>query len=89
PPRTCHVLGRGRRGARCDPRSRFFGGGGSLPSHGGPGATPEGSAGPPPSERSPPGTGETLITEGRATIVFPSANEVFYNPVQGFNRDLT
>uniref|UniRef100_A0A8C3NN46 tRNA (guanine(26)-N(2))-dimethyltransferase n=1 Tax=Geospiza parvula TaxID=87175 RepID=A0A8C3NN46_GEOPR len=55
----------------------------------GPGATPEGSAGPPRSERSPPGTGETLITEGSATIVFPGANEVFYNPVQGFNRDLT
>ncbi|XP_053789065.1 tRNA (guanine(26)-N(2))-dimethyltransferase isoform X3 [Vidua chalybeata] len=52
-------------------------------------ATPEGSAGPPQSEGAPPGSGETLITEGRATIVFPSANEVFYNPVQGFNRDLT
>uniref|UniRef100_A0A8B9FP68 tRNA (guanine(26)-N(2))-dimethyltransferase n=1 Tax=Amazona collaria TaxID=241587 RepID=A0A8B9FP68_9PSIT len=31
----------------------------------------------------------TLISEGQATILFPSANEVFYNPVQGFNRDLT
>lgn len=50
---------------------------------------PEGSAGPPQSEGGAPGTGETLISEGRATIVFPSANEVFYNPVQGFNRDLT
>ncbi|XP_071275071.1 tRNA (guanine(26)-N(2))-dimethyltransferase isoform X2 [Agelaius tricolor] len=60
---------------------------GAIPE--GSGATPEGSAGPPQSEGSPPGTGETLITEGRATIVFPSANEVFYNPVQGFNRDLT
>ena len=28
------------------------------------------------------------ITEGRATILFPSSNEVFYNPVQEFNRDL-
>uniref|UniRef100_A0A6J0UA17 tRNA (guanine(26)-N(2))-dimethyltransferase n=2 Tax=Pogona vitticeps TaxID=103695 RepID=A0A6J0UA17_9SAUR len=33
--------------------------------------------------------GETVITEGRAKIIFPSANEVFYNPVQEFNRDLT
>uniref|UniRef100_A0A674H9A2 tRNA (guanine(26)-N(2))-dimethyltransferase n=1 Tax=Taeniopygia guttata TaxID=59729 RepID=A0A674H9A2_TAEGU len=53
------------------------------------GAAQEGSAGPPQSEEGAPGSGETLITEGRATIVFPSANEVFYNPVQGFNRDLT
>lgn len=28
------------------------------------------------------------ITEGRAKILFPSRNEVFYNPVQEFNRDL-
>ncbi|KAM4754500.1 tRNA (guanine(26)-N(2))-dimethyltransferase isoform 1-T1 [Cyanocitta cristata] len=55
----------------------------------GSGAPPEGSAEPPQGEGGTPGTGETLITEGRATIVFPSANEVFYNPVQGFNRDLT
>ncbi|XP_074836535.1 tRNA (guanine(26)-N(2))-dimethyltransferase isoform X2 [Carettochelys insculpta] len=34
-------------------------------------------------------TGETVITEGKARIIFPSANEVFYNPVQEFNRDLT
>ncbi|MGH0188960.1 UNVERIFIED_CONTAM: hypothetical protein FKN15_032495 [Acipenser sinensis] len=34
-------------------------------------------------------SGETLITEGKADIIFPSANEVFYNPVQEFNRDLT
>ncbi|XP_044309625.1 tRNA (guanine(26)-N(2))-dimethyltransferase isoform X1 [Varanus komodoensis] len=33
--------------------------------------------------------GESLITEGKAKIIFPSANEVFYNPVQEFNRDLT
>ncbi|XP_061472676.1 tRNA (guanine(26)-N(2))-dimethyltransferase [Rhineura floridana] len=33
--------------------------------------------------------GGTLITEGKAKIIFPSANEVFYNPVQEFNRDLT
>lgn len=33
--------------------------------------------------------GETVIKEGKARILFPSANEVFYNPVQEFNRDLT
>ncbi|XP_062891947.1 tRNA (guanine(26)-N(2))-dimethyltransferase [Mobula hypostoma] len=33
--------------------------------------------------------GETVINEGKAEIVFPNANEVFYNPVQEFNRDLT
>uniref|UniRef100_H0XN43 tRNA (guanine(26)-N(2))-dimethyltransferase n=1 Tax=Otolemur garnettii TaxID=30611 RepID=H0XN43_OTOGA len=32
---------------------------------------------------------ETTITEGAAKIAFPSTNEVFYNPVQEFNRDLT
>ncbi|XP_075381928.1 tRNA (guanine(26)-N(2))-dimethyltransferase isoform X1 [Mycteria americana] len=52
------------------------------------GVSPNGS-GPPPGAGDPPGAGETLISEGRATILFPSANEVFYNPVQGFNRDLT
>ncbi|XP_074423090.1 tRNA (guanine(26)-N(2))-dimethyltransferase isoform X1 [Larus michahellis] len=52
------------------------------------GDPPNGSA-PAPGAGDPPGAGETLISEGRATILFPSANEVFYNPVQGFNRDLT
>ncbi|XP_026885230.2 tRNA (guanine(26)-N(2))-dimethyltransferase isoform X1 [Electrophorus electricus] len=33
--------------------------------------------------------GETVVKEGKASIWFPSANEVFYNPVQEFNRDLT
>jgi len=28
------------------------------------------------------------VTEGSATILFPNTNEVFYNPVQEFNRDL-
>ncbi|XP_066510000.1 tRNA (guanine(26)-N(2))-dimethyltransferase-like isoform X2 [Hoplias malabaricus] len=32
---------------------------------------------------------ETVVREGKASILFPSANEVFYNPVQEFNRDLT
>ncbi|RUP11544.1 tRNA methyltransferase [Jimgerdemannia flammicorona] len=29
------------------------------------------------------------VTEGRATILFPKNNEVFYNPVQQFNRDMS
>ncbi|XP_075062728.1 LOW QUALITY PROTEIN: tRNA (guanine(26)-N(2))-dimethyltransferase [Mixophyes fleayi] len=33
--------------------------------------------------------GETVITEGKASVIYPSANQVFYNPVQEFNRDLT
>lgn len=32
---------------------------------------------------------EHKIIEGLATITFPSSNEVFYNPVQQFNRDLS
>ncbi|XP_025059652.1 tRNA (guanine(26)-N(2))-dimethyltransferase isoform X5 [Alligator sinensis] len=35
------------------------------------------------------GAGEMVITEGKARIIFPGRNEVFYNPVQEFNRDLT
>ena len=35
------------------------------------------------------GRGEGVeVVEGRARIFFPSRNEVFYNPVQEFNRDL-
>ncbi|EGD83555.1 hypothetical protein PTSG_12138 [Salpingoeca rosetta] len=33
--------------------------------------------------------GFVKITEGEATILFPSSDEVFYNPVQVFNRDLS
>jgi tRNA G26 N,N-dimethylase Trm1 len=29
------------------------------------------------------------VTEGKATILFPKSGEVFYNPVQEFNRDLS
>ncbi|ORX47492.1 N2,N2-dimethylguanosine tRNA methyltransferase [Hesseltinella vesiculosa] len=29
------------------------------------------------------------VTEGKATILFPKNNEVFYNPVQEFNRDMS
>lgn len=40
-------------------------------------------------EKRPPEAQETTVIEGAAKIAFPSANEVFYNPVQEFNRDLT
>lgn len=40
-------------------------------------------------EKRPPEAKETTVCEGAAKIAFPSANEVFYNPVQEFNRDLT
>ncbi|KAM8765473.1 tRNA (guanine(26)-N(2))-dimethyltransferase [Rhynchonycteris naso] len=40
-------------------------------------------------EKRPPEAQETTVTEGAAKIAFPSANKVFYNPVQEFNRDLT
>ncbi|XP_062845736.1 tRNA (guanine(26)-N(2))-dimethyltransferase isoform X2 [Trichomycterus rosablanca] len=33
--------------------------------------------------------GESVVKEGKAAVLFPGANEVFYNPVQEFNRDLT
>ncbi|KAM8972509.1 tRNA (guanine(26)-N(2))-dimethyltransferase [Pelodytes ibericus] len=35
------------------------------------------------------GPGETVIIEGKAKVIYPNANQVFYNPVQEFNRDLT
>lgn len=34
-------------------------------------------------------TAYNVITEGKAEMLFPKVNEVFYNPVQEFNRDLT
>ena len=34
------------------------------------------------------GGGGVEVKEGHATILFPSRNKVFYNPVQEFNRDL-
>nr|XP_008542085.1 PREDICTED: tRNA (guanine(26)-N(2))-dimethyltransferase isoform X1 [Equus przewalskii] len=49
--------------------------------------TPPGTG--PCGEERPPEAQETMVTEGTAKIAFPSANEVFYNPVQEFNRDLT
>jgi tRNA (guanine26-N2/guanine27-N2)-dimethyltransferase len=33
--------------------------------------------------------GWSVVTEGKAEILFPSEKDVFYNPVQEFNRDLT
>ncbi|XP_051024867.1 tRNA (guanine(26)-N(2))-dimethyltransferase isoform X2 [Acomys russatus] len=42
-----------------------------------------------PCEERPPAVPAATVTEGAAKIAFPSANEVFYNPVQEFNRDLT
>jgi tRNA G26 N,N-dimethylase Trm1 len=30
-----------------------------------------------------------VITEGKASILFPKENQVFYNPVQEYNRDLS
>lgn len=30
-----------------------------------------------------------IVNEGEAEILFPSSNEVFYNPVQEFNRDMS
>ena len=32
--------------------------------------------------------GWTVVEEGKAQVLFPSLNDVFYNPVQEFNRDL-
>lgn len=40
-------------------------------------------------EERPPAAPVATVTEGAAKVVFPNANEVFYNPVQEFNRDLT
>ena len=33
-------------------------------------------------------SGHVEIQEGHARILFPNSNQVFYNPVQEFNRDL-
>merc|ERR1719309_1217182 len=30
-----------------------------------------------------------IVNEGKASVLFPAAQSVFYNPVQEFNRDLT
>ena len=36
-----------------------------------------------------PGLTVSMLQEGSAEVLFPSLNDVFYNPVQEFNRDLT
>ena len=33
--------------------------------------------------------GFTTVTEGKATILYPKGNQVFYNPAQEVNRDLS
>ncbi|XP_071954596.1 tRNA (guanine(26)-N(2))-dimethyltransferase-like [Antedon mediterranea] len=33
--------------------------------------------------------GYTIVKEGTSEILFPKSNEVFYNPVQEFNRDIS
>lgn len=55
----------------------------------GPPSPPAMENGTQPCEERPPAAPEATISEGAAKIVFPNANEVFYNPVQEFNRDLT
>lgn len=37
----------------------------------------------------PPPPGHRLLVEGQAAIPFSEGNEVFYNKVQEFNRDLS
>ncbi|KAG0041419.1 RNA methyltransferase tRNA(m5U54)methyltransferase [Gryganskiella cystojenkinii] len=37
----------------------------------------------------PAPAGFKKVTEGQATILFPDTNEVFYNPIQEFNRDIS
>uniref|UniRef100_A0A8C6RWR8 tRNA (guanine(26)-N(2))-dimethyltransferase n=1 Tax=Nannospalax galili TaxID=1026970 RepID=A0A8C6RWR8_NANGA len=54
-----------------------------------PAAMENGSDSRPCGEGGAPAAQKATITEGAARIAFPSANEVFYNPVQEFNRDLT
>lgn len=33
-------------------------------------------------------TAYTIVKEGKAEVLFPNSHDVFYNPVQEFNRDL-
>ncbi|XP_059948212.1 tRNA (guanine(26)-N(2))-dimethyltransferase isoform X3 [Mesoplodon densirostris] len=73
------------RSARSFSRARFMEGQPQGPPN--PAAMENGTE--PCGEERPPEVQETTVTEGAAKIVFPSANEVFYNPVQEFNRDLT
>ncbi|CAM9949953.1 unnamed protein product, partial [Laminaria digitata] len=47
------------------------------------------SAGPSVDQLPPPPPGHCLLVEGQAAIPFSEGNEVFYNKVQVFNRDLS
>ncbi|CAM9497433.1 unnamed protein product [Choristocarpus tenellus] len=47
------------------------------------------SAGPSVNDLPPPPEGHSLLVEGQAAIPFSEGNEVFYNKVQVFNRDLS
>lgn len=47
------------------------------------------STGPSVDQLSPPPAGHRLLVEGQAAIPFSEGNEVFYNKVQEFNRDLS
>ena len=47
------------------------------------------SAGPSVDQLPPPPPGHSLLVEGQAAIPFSEGNEVFYNKVQVFNRDLS
>lgn len=47
------------------------------------------SAGPSVDQLPPPPPGHRLLVEGQAAIPFSEGNEVFYNKVQEFNRDLS
>ncbi|KAK9455762.1 N2,N2-dimethylguanosine tRNA methyltransferase-domain-containing protein [Dipodascopsis uninucleata] len=42
-----------------------------------------------PKMEKPDGSKYVNITEGRATVLYEDENQVFYNPVQQFNRDLS
>lgn len=47
------------------------------------------SAGPSVDQLAPPPPGYRMLVEGQAAISFSEGNEVFYNKVQEFNRDLS
>lgn len=47
------------------------------------------SAGPSVDQLPPPPAGHRLLVEGQAAIPFSEGNEVFYNKVQEFNRDIS
>lgn len=47
------------------------------------------ATGPSVDEFPPPPPGHRLLVEGKAAIPFSEGNEVFYNKVQEFNRDLS